>query len=101
MDQVTPGMEICEGNGAPCQVYQLISSCYGYDMNDGLCLELMCRNISYNGHMFGWQPTTLSIALYQGVKSLKELNVVPLKLHPQEEPIVELTTSRGKKFVNL
>lgn len=96
----TPDIEICMSTSMGYRVYQLESSQYQWDQGT-VTFVLTCRNISYNGKIFGFETTMLGIESYEGIKSLEDLEVLPLYLHSEQESIISQATTRGKKFVDL
>ncbi|KAM3417153.1 hypothetical protein BST61_g8728 [Cercospora zeina] len=96
----SPDIEICVNVEGEYLVYNFSSSTYTSAREDP-ALSISAQNIGYNGIQFGWERDCLFITAYDGLKALCELEVVPLRLHPQEKEIIESTKARGRAFVSL
>ena len=64
-------------------------------------LRLDCRKINYDGKALRFEPATLTIAAFQGVVLLAELDYIPLSLLEADEEKRDILIARGKKFWDL
>ena len=62
---------------------------------------LNMEHIAHVGGEIGLTHETFVIDQYEGCKSLRELDAIPLHLHPDNERIQRDFTERGRKFLSL
>lgn len=97
-----PDSEVYTGRKNDESIYLVKSCAYSPSPCDGTpILQLFCRFVDCDGSSFGFRGITLEIRDFKGTKSISELNVVPLKLHPEQEHIVQRLSQRGKQFQGL
>jgi hypothetical protein len=57
--------------------------------------------IDYDGTSFGYSREDSTIRHFEGYKALKELDVLPLRFHPDEKAIRKQLAFRGRRFAKL
>ncbi|KAH6884793.1 P-loop containing nucleoside triphosphate hydrolase protein [Thelonectria olida] len=57
--------------------------------------------IDYDGQRFGYRKCSMSIQYYEGYRPLKDLALVPLQYHPDQDKIRRAHIAQGIKFVHL
>ena len=57
--------------------------------------------IDYNGNTFGYRGVSGRITYFDGLRAVKELPILPIRFHPDEQSIRATLTARGKKFTEL
>jgi hypothetical protein len=60
-----------------------------------------CVYIDWDGKAFGWDTFQVSIDLFEGTKSVIDLEAYPLAFHPQLHDLKYRLRHRGQKFVGL
>jgi hypothetical protein len=63
--------------------------------------DLFAYHIDYDGRDFGRVTKEFHISPYSGYKPLSELDIFPLKYHPDYEKVRQSVIERGKKFISL
>jgi hypothetical protein len=63
--------------------------------------QFTLQSIEYDGDDFGLDKSPLKINPYTGYKPFTELDIIPLRYHPQRTSIRARLVARGKKLVSL
>lgn len=63
-------------------------------------LLVNCYMLVSDGTMIGPQEHYISIAPYTGEKQITELEVFPLRFHPQQDEIIEFMENRGRIYLS-
>jgi hypothetical protein len=95
-----PGMEVYTNIDGQDRILLLRDSRYGANMS-GEFFSLECRYIDCDGSSFGYVETSLEINLFDDVKKLVDLIVIPSHLHPDIGSLIERLHARGDKFEQL
>lgn len=70
--------------------------------NDGIRYALLkCDVVRDDGHSFGLSRERIRIDEFQGLKKIRDLNVYPLKFHPERAAIQEKAITRAHKFAQV
>jgi hypothetical protein len=64
-------------------------------------LQISAEYIDCNGDDFGTVKTTFEIDEFSGIRFINQLDLFPLKYHPDQDTIRQRLLERGKKFVTL
>ncbi|EAS29993.3 uncharacterized protein CIMG_08739 [Coccidioides immitis RS] len=81
--------------------------CFVYDSGEvintprGICFEIECRSLDYDGRAFGETTAVLHISKFRSARKISELGVFPLQYHNSKDKIKSELVGRGRKFVNL
>ncbi|KAF2135332.1 uncharacterized protein K452DRAFT_323117 [Aplosporella prunicola CBS 121167] len=89
-------------------VYQVLSGQHcvfevgktDYDENTKT-FGIQCRNIDWDGKMFGWKYFVLQMGSFSGTKAIKDLEVYPFSYHQTSNDVEASLSARGRKFVSL
>lgn len=63
--------------------------------------RLHCEQVDWNGQHFGYATPTLFISSYKGHKTITELDIFPLSMHPDPKGLKQRMVERGRKFEQL
>jgi len=97
-----PGCLVYEKHGDIERVSRLRSMRGGeHDDNGARPWILNTERVHYTGSVIGLTSHSIEISPYDGFKSVRELNSVPLYLHPEERRIRRDLLERGRKFLSL
>ncbi|OTA99940.1 hypothetical protein M426DRAFT_247250 [Hypoxylon sp. CI-4A] len=72
-----------------------------YEEGDEPRLAVGVRFVDYDGEKFGTRTETFRVPKYSGVMRCKDLNVIPLDLHPSAAGLRARLLERGRQFENL
>lgn len=95
-----PGQHVIADRGGESQVYVVESSEYS-NRDKEPCLAVKARFIDWNGENLGYASKELKVTRFTGTRSIGELGVCPLTLHPEREEIQKKAVERGIKFREL
>jgi hypothetical protein len=95
-----PGEHVITSKDGQERIYVIESS--DYITNEKVHhVNIKTRYIDYNGEHLGYTASNLKINKFHGTRSISELNVCPLALHPQKEELTARLIARGKKFYDM
>ena len=86
-------------NGEPCAV-KLQSGHYG-ENDCGRYYSLSCQHVDWNGEIFGYGRSMLTIGEFVGTKPITQLTAFPLSFHPKGKEVRAALTKRGSTFESL
>ncbi|KAI0134020.1 P-loop containing nucleoside triphosphate hydrolase protein [Xylariales sp. AK1849] len=96
----SPGMLVYTQIDGQNRILLLRDSRYEANMS-GEQFALECRYIDCDGTNFGYVAASLDVGLFDGVKKLADLNVIPAHLHPDVEDLAGRLSTRGEKVEQL
>lgn len=95
-----PGEHVVAARDEQRQVFVVEGSEYD-SRNKEPCLVVKARKIDWDGEKLGYVTKELKINRFTGTRSISELWVCPLALHPEREAIKARAIERGSKFREL
>ncbi|KAI1389583.1 P-loop containing nucleoside triphosphate hydrolase protein [Hypoxylon trugodes] len=93
-----PGTEVYSTANGQDRLFLVNGGHYQELMGGMKVYTLLCRYIDTDGDLFGYTTISLSIADFENVKPISELNVLPSHLHPQINEIRVQLQKRGRRF---
>jgi len=63
--------------------------------------QLSAEMIAYDGKKYGYKDTSISVKWYDGHKTLEQIQVYPLRYHPQHDAVRQTLAARGRKYRSL
>lgn len=63
--------------------------------------KMECRNLDYDGQVFGEASINLAITKFRGKRRISTLNAFPLRYHPDEQRMKAQLVECGRKFVSM
>lgn len=92
-----PGSLVYSKQQGQDRVFRLTSSRYGFDRNSNPVFWLMCQYIDYDGSNFGTNKLNMSIASFEGTRSITSLPTLPFDFHGHKDEIHAKLIERGGK----
>lgn len=88
------------------RAFRLVEAFYQVERNfggrpDEVTLIVKTEYIDFSGHEFGTVSQTFQVPEYSGIKFISELDVFPLKYHPNKEVVERNLIARGRIFAAL
>ncbi|KAF7886450.1 hypothetical protein EAF00_010553 [Botryotinia globosa] len=101
-----PGDIVVKGMSDNPRAFRLVEAFYKVKPNfrggpDEVILIVKTEYIDYSGHEFGTVSEKFSVPEYTGIKFISELEVFPLKYHPNKELVKRNLVARGRIFAAL